>query len=398
MNLSVHDKLMKMTSSERRLFEEGDFMTICNVDVEIVTNFIKGFSVLFSAPTVLITTQVFLFVEAGKYGFIMLGVVILSLFFQILICWRVAVLGVVKLSYYQKRITFNIEAFSGLKQLKSLGWEELLTLRNQEMRKPENYYNKKCFLYNSIYNFIVGFVPPLIIFLILVIDLARSPTGSLSTTYIYTLISYIGLIYGPINSLPSTIVTAFQTATCGRRMDKLLAIEEISQRNQMQSQPGQLVIRNFIGCWNGIRQVVPGSQTEIAANNHEAPPSQFRLILNRTMNRASIGNPWDIYQRTADPAEQHDEFKIKIPYEIMVQTGQRLFVLGNNQSGKSSFFQSILGNLVCQYGLFDVGGRLGYVPQVPFIRRDTLKNNITFGSAEDSMKLDRVEDFVDMVP
>ena len=194
MNLSVHDKLMKMTSSERRLFEEGDFMTICNVDVEIVTNFIKGFSVLFSAPTVLITTQVFLFVEAGKYGFIMLGVVILSLFFQILICWRVAVLGVVKLSYYQKRITFNIEAFSGLKQLKSLGWEELLTLRNQEMRKPENYYNKKCFLYNSIYNFIVGFVPPLIIFLILVIDLARSPTDSLSTTYIYTLISYIGLI------------------------------------------------------------------------------------------------------------------------------------------------------------------------------------------------------------
>lgn len=206
-------------------------MTIWSVDAEIVTGFIRGFSVLFSAPTVLITAQVFLSVKSGKYGVIMLAVVLLSFCFQMLICWRVAKLSLLKLSHYQKRVAFNIEAFSGLKQLKSMGWEGLLTRHNREMRKSENFYNKQCFLFNSLYNFIVGYAPPLIMFSILVIDLAQSDTSELNTTYIYTLISYIGLIYGSINSLPSTIVAAIQTVACGRRVDALLAIEEMLPRD-----------------------------------------------------------------------------------------------------------------------------------------------------------------------
>jgi len=92
MNLTVYDKMFRMSSSHRRLFEEGDFMTFLNVDTKIITNFVKSFYVLFSAPTTLITAQVFLYVEAGKYGLIMTGVVVLSLILQVCICWKVAML------------------------------------------------------------------------------------------------------------------------------------------------------------------------------------------------------------------------------------------------------------------------------------------------------------------
>jgi ABC-type multidrug transport system fused ATPase/permease subunit len=93
------------------------------------------------------------------------------------------------------------------------------------MRKPENHYNQRIFLYNGIYNFIVSFAPPLTIFLILAIHLAVNKEASFTATYVYTLISYIGLIYGPVNSLPSTIVAAIQTSTCSKRMDKLMSME-----------------------------------------------------------------------------------------------------------------------------------------------------------------------------
>lgn len=241
--------MMKMSTADRRLFEEGDFMTFFNVDTRIVTTFAKSFYILFSAPTTLITTQVFLFIDTGKYGLIMTGVILASLIFQVCICWRVAKLGVSKLGHFQNRIASNIEFFSNLKQIKSLGWEDLIAKQNKEMRKSENYYNQRIFLYNSIYNFIVSFAPTLTIFLILVIHLAANRHSPFTTTYIYTLISYIGLIYGPINSLPSTIISAIQTSECCKRMDKLIAIEEVQEKPASTFIPGQLTIKNYIASW-----------------------------------------------------------------------------------------------------------------------------------------------------
>ena len=160
MNVAIYDKMMKMSASNLRLFEEGDFMAFFTIDTRIITGFLKSFSVLFSAPTTLIIAQVFLFTAAGKYGAIMIAIVVISLAFQIYICWKVAMNVNGKLGHYQNRITSNIEMFSNLKQIKSMGWEDLLTKRNAELRKPENAYNKRIFIYNSIYNFLVSFAPP----------------------------------------------------------------------------------------------------------------------------------------------------------------------------------------------------------------------------------------------
>jgi hypothetical protein len=97
-------------------------MTFFTVDTSIVSGFIKSFYILFSAPATLITAQIFLYIEAGKYGLIMTGVVLISMIFQIFICRKIASLRVSKLGHFQKRIVANIEMFGNLKQLKSLGW------------------------------------------------------------------------------------------------------------------------------------------------------------------------------------------------------------------------------------------------------------------------------------
>lgn len=123
MHLAIYDKMVKMSSSHRKLFDEGDFMTFFTIDSKIITNFVKVFYVLFSAPTTLILAQIFLFIETGVYGLIMTGVVIVSIVFQIFICRRVAINSIKKFNHFQDRISANIEMFSCLKQIKSLGWE-----------------------------------------------------------------------------------------------------------------------------------------------------------------------------------------------------------------------------------------------------------------------------------
>jgi hypothetical protein len=114
--------MLKMSSAHRRLFEEGDFMTFFNIDTKIITGFVKTFYVLTSAPATIITAQILLYTNVGKYGLIMSAVVLISLAFQIYICLKMAAYGVSKLGNFQKRIVANIEMFSHLKQLKSLGW------------------------------------------------------------------------------------------------------------------------------------------------------------------------------------------------------------------------------------------------------------------------------------
>lgn len=72
-------------------------------------------------------------------------------------------------------------------------------------------------------------------------------------------------------------------------------------------------------------------------------------------------------------------FQIKIPYNVQLKQGERLVVLGNNLSGKSSFFHAILGSLHCIHGQLQVGGKIGYISQIPYLRRKSIKENILFG-------------------
>lgn len=271
--------------------------------------------------------------------------------------------------------------FSNLKQIKSLAWEELISKKNEEMRKPENLYNRKLFIYNGIYNFVVSFAPALTIFLILVIDLAVRKSASFTPTYVYTLISYIALIYGPLNSLPSTIIAAFQTATCSKRMNKLLEMPEKADHSDSILPAGQVLIKHYVAGWNSRKTFGNPAASNVHASRTQVASSE------------NMESAWNLC-RDVDEGVRDGAFQIKIPRLINLQAGERIIVLGGNNSGKSSFFQAILGNLVTQYGQLQVGGKIGYVPQIPFMKRDTIKNNIMFGAAENREKLDMVEEFM----
>ena len=118
-----------------------------------------------------------------------------------------------------------LEMLSSFKQLKGLGWESLITKKNTDYRVLENKYNKKIFLLNSVYTFIVNFAPPLAILLTFVIDLAVSGQSKFSTTQVYSIITYIALIQAPLNNLPSTIVLGIQTIASCRRINHFFNAE-----------------------------------------------------------------------------------------------------------------------------------------------------------------------------
>lgn len=62
--------------------------------------------------------------------------------------------------------------------------------------------------------------------------------------------------------------------------------------------------------------------------------------------------------------------------------GHLIAITGSVASGKSSMINALLGEMQLIYGNLAVKGRLALFPQTPFIFNDTLRANITFGSAE----------------
>jgi hypothetical protein len=147
-------------------------------------------------------------------------------------------------------------------------------------------------------------------------------------TYVYTLISYIGLIYGPINSLPSTIVAAIQTAICARRIDRLISMDEMQVKPPSTIPIGTVKIKNFIGSWsykklNNINSINPS----FAAPNHKHPsrvnntnvPNNIP-ITNQPATTSRMESAWSLHPQTDDYAV-NDNLKIKIPYKIDINLG-----------------------------------------------------------------------------
>lgn len=92
----------------RRYFEEGDFMTYFIVDTRNLVTFVRNFTVLFSAPTTLILAQIFVFIEVGAYGLILLLLVSVSMVILIILSLKIGKCNLNKFHYLSKRISFNM--------------------------------------------------------------------------------------------------------------------------------------------------------------------------------------------------------------------------------------------------------------------------------------------------
>ena len=78
------------------------------------------------------------------------------------------------------------------------------------------------------------------------------------------------------------------------------------------------------------------------------------------------------------PSWSNLNIRLTIPFKIKLKRADRLVVIGGNGSRESQFHQLFLGNLRVIHGEFRFGGKIGYVPKMPFLKHDSIKRNILF--------------------
>lgn len=113
--------------------------------------------------------------------------------------------------------------------------------------------------------------------MIFVFDLAISGTdSSFDTKTVYTLISYIGLIYSPLKSLPTAIINCIVAYVSFERMERLSKIEEVSEVDDGLP-AGSLMLKNFVGAWEAPRDSPAFQISKHKEKEQSAKMSTWRL-------------------------------------------------------------------------------------------------------------------------
>lgn len=104
----------------------GDFYSFWFVDVTNITGFIINFPNIISAPTILIFSVIFVCLEVGPYGLLLLAVIVLAIIIELFIDLNMSSIFAHKLSKYDMKLAENMHMYKEFKEMKELGWESLL--------------------------------------------------------------------------------------------------------------------------------------------------------------------------------------------------------------------------------------------------------------------------------
>lgn len=118
----IMSKITRVSTAYKKYLEKGDLINHIVNDVRYSRESVQTAGTLFAAPATLIAVQVFLFFQAGNYGFTLVGVYVVGGIIQFFLESKMANARIHKLNLLEERIGTNLELLRSIKQIKVLGW------------------------------------------------------------------------------------------------------------------------------------------------------------------------------------------------------------------------------------------------------------------------------------
>ena len=219
----------------------------------------------------------------------------------------------------------------------------MLVYENIRYRVPENRLNKMYYILTQVYIFITRFAPYLIIFILFLIGFLNPEDRSWNSTKVYSVIAYISTIIGPLNTLPSVIVSLFQASKAYDRIDNFFEADEGDKMKDIYLPDGVVEIKHPIfstGTRKSINRLIVRESLYIGEQSNLINHVQNLPIEVRTHQTLDDINEEDIEKFTKCL------MCLNVPFHLKYKKGQRLIILSSHSgSGKTSFLRAFLGLL-----------------------------------------------------
>ncbi|KAL2016276.1 hypothetical protein VTK56DRAFT_3904 [Thermocarpiscus australiensis] len=334
---SIYKKALKLSNEGRSSKTTGDIVNYMAVDAQRLQDLTQFAQQAWSAPFQIIICMVSLYQLVGWSMLAGIGVMIIMIPINGMIARFMKNLQKQQMKNKDARSRLIAEIVNNMKSIKLYAWGAAFMNKLNYIRNDQELKNlRKIGAGQAVANFTWSTTPFLVSCSTFAVFVLTSDCP-LTTDIVFPALALFNLLTFPLAVLPMVITSIVEASVAVGRLTAYLTAEEI--------QPDAVVVKPPVQR--------AGEETVLIRDG--------TFSWNRHENKTALND-----------------------INFTARKGELSCIVGRVGAGKSSFLQSILGDLWKVKGMVEVHGTVAYVSQSPWIMNATVRENIVFGYRYDS--------------
>ena len=328
----IYSKALKLSNEGRAAKTTGDIVNHMAVDQQRLSDLTQFAQQLWSAPFQIVLCMVSLYQLVGFSMFAGIGAMLIMVPVNGFVARIMKKLQITQMKNKDSRTRLMTEILNNMKQIKLYAWTTAFMNNLNHIRNDlELNTLRKMGAAQAFANFAWSTTPFLVscsTFTVFVLTTNRP----LTTDLVFPALTLFNLLTFPLAVLPMVITSIIEAQVAVKRLTEYFQADELQQ--------------------DAVR--------------FEEPPEH---VGDETVKMTDATVTWD--KHSGNNALENINFS--------ALKGELSCIVGRVGAGKSSFLQSILGDLWKTQGEIVVRGKVAYVAQSPWIMNASVKENIVFG-------------------
>ncbi|KAI1286880.1 ATP-binding cassette sub-family C member 3 [Halotydeus destructor] len=335
---ALHRKALRMSPKAKTQFTTGQIVNLMSVDSQSIVGYVGFVNMWWASPLQIAIAMYMLWQQLGVATLAGILVMILLVPVNGYVASKMRTTQQRVMKVKDKRSKLMNEIINGIKVLKMYAWETSLSDQVKGFRSKEIDELKQQTKYMAFISFTIGCTP---IFVALVTFLTYTlidENNILDPSKTFVSLSLLNILLWPLGSLPFLISFHTMFLVAKKRINAFFSCDELDPEEIGRIENGEKAI--------------------------EITNGEFSWGGNDASTLSGIN--------------------------VKIQKNKLVAVVGRVGSGKSSLVSALLGEMEKIGGKVNISGRVAYVPQQAWIQNATVKNNIVFTGATDTLRYDDV--------
>jgi ABC-type multidrug transport system fused ATPase/permease subunit len=295
-----------------------------------------------------------------------------------------------------KRMAVLNELISAVKFIKFFAWEDRWIKRVMEARGVEMNWMVKARI-NSVMFTMIWTSAPILVSLISFFTFVYQG-NQLTVSVAFTSIALFSMIRQPLGVIPAWIVQILQTGVALKRIEKYLEEDEVDEQvssikkacaPHVDGEDDTLSIENGFFKWNEV--------PETPEENSKAKGKNLSRISSSDESATAVDS--EVTSIRSSPEDHRFELK---DISIRFPEGELSVITGPTASGKTALLMALLGEMTTISGKLTISKNtskidengfmhsISYAAQSPWLRHQSIKDNILFGQPFDEERYNDV--------
>ena len=354
---TVYAKALRLSSASRANSTSGETVNLMSNDCGRVFDAVLFFNTLIVAPFVIAIALGLLIFEVGVAAVAAVGLMLVVVPYQVWTARKTSAHRKSMLRHTDARVKFISEILQGIRIVKMMAWEEPMGRTIAGMRERELACLHGALLLKALNLGILFVYPACVTFVTFVVYAYLG--NEVVPSNVFIVLSFLTLIRFPVSLMPQAI-TFVSEAKVG--LDRIQAFLELPELQSIERERD-----------HRLSVLSPPTSEVVPVPSPLAPPPP-------SLPRGSI-----VIERGTFRWSSENSVPILSSFNLSIQPGELIGVIGSVGCGKSSLLSALLGEMEADAGtVVHLEGKVALLSQKPWIRNQTVRDNILFGLPHDA--------------